>query len=992
MRLFCRCFNKSCVYCLLLISGSLHLYAQAPDTVWTKTYGGVYWDEGLDVQQTIDGGYIVTGFTSSFGVGGKDIYLIRTDSNGDTLWTKTYGGTGDDIGFSVRQTSDGGYIITGEIFVPGNHMDLCLLKTDSQGATLWVKTYGGPDPEVGRSVRQTFDGGYIITGDKGYVTYCVKTNATGDTIWTRTYGEGRGYEIEQTSDGGYIIAGVIPVGAAGDALLLRIDTLGNTLWSKSYGGTYEDFASAVTATADGYIAAGGRYYSPGGYDVYLIRTDTNGDTIWTGTIGGPNIDYGKSIQKTADDRYIIAGITGSFGAGNDDVYLIRADSYGNTIWSTTYGGPDHDRSDAVDISEDGGYIIAGCTKSSGAGSMDVWVLKTNPLKLLVPDGGETWPGGTTVDVTWWCENNSGMSYRILLSINGGASYTDTIATGIAADSTHWHWSLPAMINTMCRVRVQLLDSLGAILCDDASNGNFSILGSTPPTPFSLISPADSALLPVPRPTFVWQRSFGTASGLSHYDIYINDTLIHSCADTIWTAEYDLTEGFNNWFIIAYDSIGNARQSNETFTLLVDITPPTPVSLIAPADNSYMNDNAVDFVWHAANDNFSGIDHYFFQHALDSIFSQSVVETTLIDTMLSTYLLEGKYHWHVKARDVAGNWGAFSPAWNLEVDTLAPSGPMLISPINGVMIEDTLVNFKWTEVTNFLSVKEHNRSENRDRLKMTHDIMRSPIRYIVQMDTVLNFSTPILVDTLDTTSVILSIYENHPYYWRVRAYDLAGNQGVFGNPDSFGVDVAPVIESTTVWDDTSYTGPFEIIAKVTDNVSGVNSAVLFYQRVEDSTWLSSMMTLSTAPNWFVDTIPKVDTLCPNDTVKYYIEATDNAGHTCTDPLGAPASHYSFVANCSTGVCEAPIESEPIFFDLLCNPVRDQATFRFSLQRDAVISLHIYDVCGRLVDRPARDKRAAGSHEIIWIPLKCVGVYFYVLETPYQKEIGKLIVIR
>ena len=204
-----------------------------------KWFGGFNWDHGASVVQTTDLGYIVTGWTSSYGAGSYDVYLIKTDSTGDTLWTKTFGGIEDDLGRSVVQTTDGGYIITGYTSSYGaGSYDVYLIKTDSLGDTLWTKTFGGIEDDGGYSVVQTNDGGYIITG------------------YTYSYGAGS-------------------------------------------------------------------------YDVYLIKTDSTGDTLWTTTFGGTNVDLGRSVVQTTDEGYIVTGYTYSYGAGSADVYLIKTDSLGN---------------------------------------------------------------------------------------------------------------------------------------------------------------------------------------------------------------------------------------------------------------------------------------------------------------------------------------------------------------------------------------------------------------------------------------------------------------------------------------------------------------------------------------------------------------------------------------------------------------------------------------------------------------------------------------
>ena len=316
---------------------------------WTKTYGGSDDDWGHSVQQTRDGGYIIAGYTLSFGAGGSDydVYLIKTDAYGNVEWTKTYGGSDLDYGCSVQQTSDGGYIIAGWTFSFGaGEADVYLIKTDAYGNVEWTKTYGGSYYDWGYSVQQTEDGGYIIAGSFSvdgwdFDVYLIKTDAYGNVEWTKTYGgsdDDWGRSVRQTLDGGYIIAGK----------------------TESFGADGSDF------------------------DVYLIKTDAYGNAEWTKTYGGSNWDYGYSVQQTQDGGYIIAGWTKSFGAGDSDVYLIKTDAYGNVEWTKTYGGSYCDFGESVQQTLDGGYIIAGGTCSFGAGGEDVYLIKTDAYGNVSP--------------------------------------------------------------------------------------------------------------------------------------------------------------------------------------------------------------------------------------------------------------------------------------------------------------------------------------------------------------------------------------------------------------------------------------------------------------------------------------------------------------------------------------------------------------------------------------------------------------------------------
>ncbi|MBM2825502.1 MAG: hypothetical protein HW402_1166, partial [Dehalococcoidales bacterium] len=319
-------------------------------------------------------------------------------------WTQIIGqGGGIDDGRSVQQTADGGYIIVGQTNYQVVGTAVWLIKTDASGIKVWSKTFDGPNLDAGYSVQQTTDGGYIIAGltwsttfgNTGPYVYLIKADASGNMVWQKAFGSfAEGYSVQQTTDGGYIIAGNTQSSGAGsyDVYLIKADASGNMVWSKTFGGANADFGYSVNQTADGgYIIAGTTSsFGAGNYDVYLVKTDASGNLTWSQTFGGANYDVASSVRQTADGGYIIGGTTSSFGAGGYDVYLIKTNASGNLTWSQTFGGVNADAGASVQPTTGGGYIIAGTTQSSSSpGSSDVYLVKTNA------SGNLTW--SKTVD-------------------------------------------------------------------------------------------------------------------------------------------------------------------------------------------------------------------------------------------------------------------------------------------------------------------------------------------------------------------------------------------------------------------------------------------------------------------------------------------------------------------------------------------------------------------------------------------------------------------
>jgi hypothetical protein len=363
-------------------------FSQAPDTIWTRIIGGDLNDYGYSVEQTNDGGFIIAGCTNSFGAGFDDCYIIKTDESGNITWSKTYGGSETERAYCVQQTQDNGYIVAGHTCSFGaGQCDVWLLKLNANGDTAWTKTYGGSNYDFSKSVMQLSDGGYIIAGHTGsygagsYDFYLIRTEASGEVIWENAYGGSQwdmAWSVDTTAEGGFITTGwTESFGAGGeDVYVVKTDADGDTLWTKVLGGTGDDDGREVQLTSDGgYIIVGStESLYPGSRYIYLIKMDSSGDTLWTRAYGGPDGNWGYSVHQTTDNGYVIAGYTYSY-TSLWDAYIVRTGLDGDTLWTRTFGWVDWDYAHSVRQIPGGGYIVTGWAEPYGPDYDYVWLLR-----------------------------------------------------------------------------------------------------------------------------------------------------------------------------------------------------------------------------------------------------------------------------------------------------------------------------------------------------------------------------------------------------------------------------------------------------------------------------------------------------------------------------------------------------------------------------------------------------------------------------------------
>lgn len=353
-----------------------------------QTYGGINDDHFYSVRQTNDGGYICIGSTENYGATDYDIYILKTDLIGDSIWAKRITDTlnYNDMGYSIEQTNDGGYIFGGSL-----DGKAYVQKIDDAGNVVWGKFYD--EGFMAHSVQHTFDNGYVFAGkSKDYKVYLVKTYPDGDTMWTRKYGYATmayGYCVQQTIDSGYIVIGSI-LGYDGihhDAYLIRVNSIGDTLWTRKYDGpsNVTDYGNYVIVENNGdYIVSCSFDWAVNSSHARIMRINDNGNILWESSIGNSSYTNAYTIQKTLDNAYVFTGATIDTTNNDLDVILVKLNALGDTLWIRTFGGLSSDHAYGVDVCDDGGYIVAGYTESFGAGSEDMYLIKTDNNGILTP--------------------------------------------------------------------------------------------------------------------------------------------------------------------------------------------------------------------------------------------------------------------------------------------------------------------------------------------------------------------------------------------------------------------------------------------------------------------------------------------------------------------------------------------------------------------------------------------------------------------------------
>lgn len=476
---------------LLFISFLLQFnaYSQEPTIEWQKCFGGTGSDSFSSIKQTSDGGYIAVGSSNSndgdltTNKGENDVWVLKLNSNYAIEWQKTYGGSRQDFADSVQQTTDGGYIIAGysesndgdATFNHGsyNNGDFWVIKINALGVIQWQKSLGGIQSERSYSIIQTIDGNYVVTGhsssndgdvsgNHGYnVTnksdvLVIKLDTLGNILWSKSLGgtqDDRAYSIKQTTDGGFVLCGsslsndgdVSINKGYDDAWIVKLSSIGSIEWQKTYGGSKSDYTKSISQTNDGgFIVVGStksidgdlvnvNNLDPDDNHVWVLKLNSIGDIQWQKVYGRTSTAEGNDILQSTDGGYIFVANSYTYTdpiqyKGSNDTWIVKINDTGTLEWQKVIGGSGSDMMASIQQTTDGNYIMAGYTFSNDGdinnnhGSADGWIVKLSSknLSLNKPKTNTlvVYPNPVTSILNFEIPNGDTIDKTVITDING----------------------------------------------------------------------------------------------------------------------------------------------------------------------------------------------------------------------------------------------------------------------------------------------------------------------------------------------------------------------------------------------------------------------------------------------------------------------------------------------------------------------------------------------------------------------------------------------
>jgi hypothetical protein len=746
-------------------------------------------------------------------------------------------------------------------------------------------------------------------------------------------------------------------------------------------------ASGTEWNSDGWAIPGFDALSEGSHTIYFKASDDAGNVgMWSWQFYKDTEPPSIPVLIYPPDSALLVDRTPTFiwHKSTDDVSgvakyeIMYADN-------STFSGPskvvkyltDTTYTPSSDITDDIVYWVVKAIDSIGNNSFwaDKWHFTYDseaPLPpTLVSLIGGIWLDDTLVTCEWTSvtlkgtkEPGTDVHYIFQLDDNPAftSPFTDTTAATsyaiVLGEGIHY-W------------RVRAYDLAG-------NQGNFSDTESfgidvTLPSQPTPVAPPDSAIQNTPTIVFIWNSATDNPSGVDHYVLeYASNRVFWNAAsvnvtDTVYVTG-TLADSTYWWHVRAVDRAGNESPWSNRWYVTIDTQAPEVSALISPSDSSYINTITPTFVWGAATST------YCLQVGLDTTFDTLVVDTcgladtfyTVTDSLLFDTLT---YHWRVEAIDDAGNHSGYQEhPFMFTIDTIPPPIPTLLLPPDSSFTNDNTPTFVWSLVDS-----------------------DTFITYCLQVATDTLFdSDSIVIDACNLTDTFYTVTDtlaDSIYYWRAEAVDRAANHSGYQTPFMLTVDTqAPIFTLTTVWDDTSFTGPYPISSIITSALAGVDSAFIYYSFDAGTTWASIAMQLTPPDTYEVD-IPQVPD--SNTVVQYYLEASDLASNIGYDPAGAPDTSYSFVGGATTdeklGTEEqVMIPTEFALHQNLPNPFSSVTSIQYSVVRPTHIALNIYDIAGNLVKILVNEEKKPGYYTVHWDGKDgqgqrvSPGIYFYRLE--------------
>jgi len=604
--------------CQLQPMSSFHIAesqtSKHPGLVWNKTYGGGNRDRGRSLVQCRDGGYAIIGNTESYGAGSWDAYLVKTDSDGNMEWNRTYGGVDADYAADIIELENGDFVFAGQTCSYPEFMGFkgWLVKTNSTGHFEWNVTYGDDHYDHAfRAMEHLNDNGYILTGytNQGGALrdmWVVRTDENGTKLWDHRYGTAtydEGEDIIACSDGGFAAVGhTLIENLYGDAFLVRIDDTGTLLWSRTFGYNESDSGNSILESDDGcFVVAGQLTGYDGDSDAWLMKIDDNGNTLWQQIYGGSEYDAFYSIYLSDNDEYIISGATQSYGSVGYDGLIFEVDNKGNVLWNTSCGGPNDERLRAVIECNDGSFFAVG---ENGAFPNDVWALKFSSL---------TWNENLTDQ---YVEFNEGFHYDLNVSLSAGLhSWNLNDSSGFSIDGNGIITNQTPLAIGTYGLEVTVNDTVGGELI-----GTFSVHVRDTSSPSWILGPVDQYV--EAGEDILYDLDASDVSGIGSWGLNASPAFAIDVDGTI-TNQFEIPVGIYAIHVWVTDFFDNTLSGSFTIYVTDSIEPSW---VVQPTDQilSYGEDLAYTIV---ATD-FSGLIDWTLNDTMNFAMSASVVEKTV----------------------------------------------------------------------------------------------------------------------------------------------------------------------------------------------------------------------------------------------------------------------------------------------------------------------------------------------------------------------------